>query len=83
MHLPNCDAKSSRAFIKIDPGSFAPGSGKSYSDLLMLNDFGVDASIGVPFDFELDGQNKKVRLDFGNNKEQQDVDRSVVLYELK
>lgn len=59
-----------------DPGSFAPGSGKSYSDLLMLNDFGVDASIGVPFDFELDGQNKKVRLDFGNNKEQQDVDRA-------
>lgn len=42
----------------------------------MLNDFGVDASIGVPFDFELDGQNKKVRLDFGNNKEQQDVDRA-------
>lgn len=55
------------------PSSFAPGNGKSYSDLLMLNDFGVDASIGVPFDFELDGQNKRARLEVGSNKEQPDA----------
>ncbi|QPG72801.1 hypothetical protein FOA43_000103 [Brettanomyces nanus] len=40
---------------------------KSFSDLLMLNDFGVDASLGLPLmDFELDGPNKKPKID-GNS----------------
>lgn len=38
---------------------------KSFSDLLMLNDFGVDASLGLPLlDFEFDtSQSKKQKLD--------------------
>ncbi|ODQ44891.1 hypothetical protein PICMEDRAFT_20620, partial [Pichia membranifaciens NRRL Y-2026] len=42
-----------------------PFSVKSFSDLLMFNDFGVDASLGLPFiDFELDNtQTKKQKMD--------------------
>ena len=47
----------------------APFSVKSFSDLLMFNDFGVDASLGLPFiDFELDNtQTKKQKVDPKNS----------------
>lgn len=45
-----------------------PFSVKSFSDLLMFNDFGVDASLGLPLiDFELDTtQTKKQKIDPSN-----------------
>lgn len=47
---------------------------KSYSDLLMLNDFGVDASLGLPLlDFELDGPKKKPRIDSGASSSSGDI----------
>jgi transcriptional regulatory protein CAT8 len=44
-----------------------PNNVKSFSDLLMLNDFGVDASMGLPFlDFELDTtQSKRQKTGYG------------------
>ncbi|GMM32222.1 DNA-binding transcription factor [Martiniozyma asiatica (nom. inval.)] len=39
---------------------------QSFSDLLMLNDFGVDASLGLPLlDFELESHPKKQKLENG------------------
>lgn len=52
-----------------------PFSVKSFSDLLMFNDFGVDASLGLPFiDFELDNtQTKKQKMDPTNAHDLEDL----------